>query len=46
MKTTIECKNKKCNAIFHAKYKTFKRHRIKAICPFCGKIATKLVGEL
>lgn len=45
MTTTINCKNKKCKAIFHAKFKTFKKHEIKAICPFCGTKEKIIVGE-
>ena len=42
---TIDCKNKNCNAIYHAKIKTFKTHIIKASCPFCGTKVKKKVGE-
>lgn len=41
----IECKNIDCKAIYHIKIKTFKSHKVKASCPFCGKTIKKRVGE-
>lgn len=34
---TLDCKNQKCRAIYNVKVKTFKPHKVKAICPFCGR---------
>lgn len=45
MTTSIDCKNQRCKAIYHAKFKTFKTHMIKAICPFCGTGIKKKIGD-
>lgn len=42
---SLDCKNQKCRAIYNVKIKTFKPHKIKASCPFCGKTIKKRVGE-
>ncbi|MDX9744229.1 MAG: hypothetical protein RBT59_10450 [Arcobacteraceae bacterium] len=45
MKHSLDCKNPKCRAIYHVEVKTFKPHKLKASCPFCG-LKTKIkVGE-
>ncbi len=36
MKVSIDCNNPKCRAIYHADVKTFKPHKLKTVCPFCG----------
>ena len=41
---SIDCKNQKCRAIYHVKIKTFKPHKVKASCPFCGRTIKKIIG--
>lgn len=45
MHITLDCNNKKCRAVYHVKIKTFKPHKVKASCPFCGRKIKKRVGE-
>ena len=42
---TLDCKNQKCRAIYHVKIKTFKPHKVKASCFFCGRKTKIRVGE-
>lgn len=45
MTRSIDCKNKKCRAIYHIEVKTFKLHKLKACCPFCGRKIKIKVGD-
>lgn len=45
MKQTIDCKNPKCRAIYHQEVKTFRPHKLKAACPFCGRKIKIKVGD-
>lgn len=43
MLTTIDCK--RCNAIYHVKFKSFKKQKIRVKCPFCKRSEKIKVGE-
>lgn len=45
MKHSLDCKNPKCRAIYHVEVKTFKPHKLKASCPFCGQKIKIKIGE-
>lgn len=43
MTKAVDCK--RCNAIYHAEIKSFKKQKIKVKCPFCKKSEKIKVGE-